>query len=254
MALNQQSRLRSVIGDSLRLFTEDATAWRLRVETAVAIAIAPIAVAGGVAVAHVSRPLYRFLTKEDSVLEWSQFACLVGAVVVLAMLAWRLARRRDWTWAAFFAIGAIVAFVIAGEEISWGQRIFGLATPDALQGVNTQGESNLHNVRGVLRTINFAWMIGSGLLTALPLAAALASLTWGRSLPWATAYRVIPPLALVPAFAIPFAYRFARFIRSGGTSGSFAEAVELCLYFGLLAFAFLVWRRVGAEADPAPTT
>jgi len=34
----------------------------------------------------------------------------------------------------------------AGEEISWGQRIFGLETPDFLSDKNAQGEIGLHNL------------------------------------------------------------------------------------------------------------
>ena len=32
-----------------------------------------------------------------------------------------------------------------GEEISWGQRIFGFETPDAIAEGNIQGETNIHN-------------------------------------------------------------------------------------------------------------
>lgn len=251
MALNEQPLIRTLIGDAVRLFEDDAAAWRLRVGTAVALAIAPVALAGGVAVAHLSRPLYRFLTEEDSVLEWPQFFSIAAAAVVLGAIAWRLSRRRDWRWAALFAAGALAAVMIAGEEISWGQRVLGLATPDILEGVNTQGESNLHNVSGVLRTLNFGWMVGAGLCTLLPLVA-LVPQAADRARAWRTSYRIIPPLALVPAFAIPFAYRFARFVRSGGTSGSFAEVVELSLYAGILVFAILIRRRIDSEATAAP--
>jgi hypothetical protein len=41
---------------------------------------------------------------------------------------------------------ALLFFFGAGEEISWGQRIFGVATPADLAGINTQGETNLHNL------------------------------------------------------------------------------------------------------------
>lgn len=34
-----------------------------------------------------------------------------------------------------------------GEEISWGQRIFGFKTPEFFLKYNTQGELNLHNLR-----------------------------------------------------------------------------------------------------------
>src|SRR5438876_328543 len=42
-------------------------------------------------IAVVSKPLYRLLTAEVSVLEWLQFACLVGATVVFGLLGVRLA-------------------------------------------------------------------------------------------------------------------------------------------------------------------
>jgi len=42
------------------------------------------------------------------------------------------------------AMLALVFFVIAMEEISWGQQIFDLETPDAFSG-NEQGELNFHN-------------------------------------------------------------------------------------------------------------
>ena len=34
----------------------------------------------------------------------------------------------------------------AGEEISWGQRIFGFATPDFLMHLNEQKEFTVHNI------------------------------------------------------------------------------------------------------------
>lgn len=41
---------------------------------------------------------------------------------------------------------AIVFFFGAGEEISWGQRILGFQTPEALTQVNKQEEFNVHNL------------------------------------------------------------------------------------------------------------
>jgi len=41
---------------------------------------------------------------------------------------------------------ALLFFFGAGEEISWGQRIFGFKTPEALAQVNKQDELNLHNL------------------------------------------------------------------------------------------------------------
>lgn len=46
----------------------------------------------------------------------------------------------------FFLLLAMMMFVGFGEEISWGQRIFGFSTPDSLAEINVQTEFNLHNI------------------------------------------------------------------------------------------------------------
>lgn len=45
-----------------------------------------------------------------------------------------------------FCLLSIFCFVACGEEISWGQRIFKLKTPEFLMKINRQGETNLHNI------------------------------------------------------------------------------------------------------------
>jgi hypothetical protein len=241
---------RARVGLARQTVADDDAAWGLDIATATVVALAPIVGAGAVAAAHFVRPLYRFLTAEDSVLEWMQFFCLAATTVILALVVRALVRRREWAWAALFAAGAAGVFLVAGEEISWGQRLFGLETPAGFQGVNTQGELNLHNVRGVLRVVNLATLIGAGVLTALPLV--LAGFR-AVGLPiWDRAWRVVPPIALVSAFLLPFGYRLLRLVTASGTSGSFAEAVELSLYFGLLVFALLIRRRLAAEGPAGP--
>lgn len=41
---------------------------------------------------------------------------------------------------------ALIFFFGTGEEISWGQRIFGLETPEEWSEINVQEETNLHNL------------------------------------------------------------------------------------------------------------
>ncbi len=45
-----------------------------------------------------------------------------------------------------FLLLGLLFFVAMGEEISWGQRIFGWNTPSAINEINSQGEINLHNI------------------------------------------------------------------------------------------------------------
>jgi hypothetical protein len=43
---------------------------------------------------------------------------------------------------------AVFLFLAAGEELSWGQRIFDFGTPEAVQAINSQDETSLHNLYG----------------------------------------------------------------------------------------------------------
>ena len=45
-----------------------------------------------------------------------------------------------------YAAMALLLFLAAGEEISWGQRILGLETPESVQAINIQDELNIHNL------------------------------------------------------------------------------------------------------------
>ncbi len=57
-------------------------------------------------------------------------------------------RKSSFSWKKriIFLLLAIVFFFGFGEEISWGQRIFNLETPEQWKEVNWQGETNLHNL------------------------------------------------------------------------------------------------------------
>ncbi|HLO14942.1 MAG TPA: hypothetical protein VK206_08935 [Anaerolineales bacterium] len=81
----------------------------------------------------------------------------VGAISLfvtslLFLYGFRTARKSlDKTWTSLVKqlvyLGlALLFFFGAGEEISWGQRIFGFSTPQALAEVNKQDELNLHNL------------------------------------------------------------------------------------------------------------
>jgi hypothetical protein len=79
------------------------------------------------------------LAKEDSFFEWLTFLCLFGAAVM-----YYLSFRKYKNF--FLLLLALAMFFGAGEEISWGQRIFGFSTPESVKQVNTQGEFTIHNL------------------------------------------------------------------------------------------------------------
>ena len=52
-------------------------------------------------------------------------------------------------------------FVLAGEEISWGQRILGIATPESLKAVNVQEEFNFHNIDGIHQHVRLVGVLSA---------------------------------------------------------------------------------------------
>lgn len=92
------------------------------------------------------------LSQEDALVEdlGALFSLLASLLLVLCYFSsagkgGRFFGRKTKGNLWFLALAALM-FVCFGEEISWGQRVFGWGTPPALQEVNAQGETNLHNL------------------------------------------------------------------------------------------------------------
>jgi len=85
------------------------------------------------------------LLEEDRMAEWLSTHAFIGSAIVLFIVAIRKGRReRRLPWGY---LGLLLLFIFTvGEEISWGQRIFGIITPGFFVENSSQAETNLHNV------------------------------------------------------------------------------------------------------------
>ena len=86
---------------------------------------------------------FDWLRSEDGPLEWMQFFEYAFSSL-LAFLVFLRHKKKDvnsfiWLLIAFFT------FLIAGEEISWGERLTGIGI-DSIANLNVQGETNFHNL------------------------------------------------------------------------------------------------------------
>lgn len=83
---------------------------------------------------------------EDGPIEWATAAALLAGMGISAWTAFRppagagALHRVTWLGLALFCLFA------AGEEISWGQRLLHVASPDFFLQHNAQRETNLHNL------------------------------------------------------------------------------------------------------------
>jgi hypothetical protein len=107
--------------------------------------------------------LYKRLVVEDGPLEWATVVVYVTAAVLGIRLCRALAQRRRYAWVLYYAVLTLAFIFIAGEEISWGQRIFGIASPDYFRERNVQGEIGLHNLSTIRLLLSPAYIaIGLG--------------------------------------------------------------------------------------------
>lgn len=137
----------------------------------------------------------------------------------------------------FVIAWALLMFVFMGEELSWGQRIFGFATPESLKTINSQSEFNIHNIEfvdsfmgGKYRYLSIM-MITTGLL--LPL---LVMTRWGKNTIQWWAFPVTPL-----GYGILFigAYVYGKYYHDVTLhSNDATEAREFLMAVAMMFFSF----------------
>ena len=89
---------------------------------------------------------FALYVQEDGIVEWlTVLGLLLGAAVCFKRTV-HFWKHRSWLFLVVTALMGIVLFFGAGEEISWGQRILGIKSPEYFQQNNLQGETNFHNL------------------------------------------------------------------------------------------------------------
>ena len=83
------------------------------------------------------------LTREDY---WVENLTAVWFLLAGLLLFATTLMERSFLRRCVYILGGMAMVFAAGEEISWGQRIFGFATPDFLMSLNAQQEFNVHNI------------------------------------------------------------------------------------------------------------
>jgi hypothetical protein len=99
---------------------------------------------------YYKRQLPPALFQEDNLFEWATALLLFAAAFLvgraaLTMRASPIGPSRRWVVRGYLLI-SVLCFLVAMEEISWGQRIVGWETPPAWAEINYQDETTLHNV------------------------------------------------------------------------------------------------------------
>jgi hypothetical protein len=237
------------IGD----FIAESDDWGIGPRLAQACLIGPALLCLLAAISIPDRPLFDFLTAEDSVFEWLQVSCFAIAAVAAAVAAFRLRRVQCPLALWFFALLSVGNVFITGEEVSWGQRLLGFGTPESIAEVNHQDEVTLHNItKGI--SVQFLFNM-----------AVLVIGLGGMVVPWLLRRSrrrerldvrlVMPPRFLGVAFLMAGGYRLGRLVllpTPRHVIVRYGEITELCLGFAFAMVAVLSIRRIDRVTSDGP--
>lgn len=108
-----------------------------------------VIVGGLAAMATWAEPAFELSMQEDGWAEWATvYAFSFAAVLIVArLLRWRRTPEAEG-WLAPLGLASVALFCVfvAGEEISWGQRLLAFQPPEMFLRENFQQELNVHNL------------------------------------------------------------------------------------------------------------
>tara|TARA_B100001287_G_scaffold20102_1_gene14876 strand:- start:215 stop:898 length:684 start_codon:yes stop_codon:yes gene_type:complete len=87
---------------------------------------------------------FDFLRSEDGPLEWIQFFQYLFASIISFIIFIKSRNKRSFGVLIWLVFG-LACFIVAGEEISWTERITGFSL-NSISEANVQGETNFHNL------------------------------------------------------------------------------------------------------------
>lgn len=93
------------------------------------------------------------LIKEDGLMEYIEVLFYGIASSIFFYLCLKIVPQKDYpTLGKIFYIGFfLLFFLVMMEELSWGQRLFNINTPENMKEINFQDETNVHNIGGTFQ-------------------------------------------------------------------------------------------------------
>jgi len=205
----------------------------------------PAFLVGSLWLSQTHRDGFIMLFDDDGLVESTQALLFAAGAWLSAALSRRLWRSGSRPWAVVYGVLGVALFWVAGEEISWGQRMLGVATPAWMLEHNVQREMTLHNLPGVTETIKDVLYAG------LPVVALLSAVLWGLGRGRVSRWRLalwVPHPVLIPTWLGVVSYRWLRrWYYPGDRFVPFefkrlAEASELLFACGVVVFLVMALR------------
>lgn len=196
---------------------------------------------------------YYPLPREDGPVETLGFIYLLFSgiiMLVVCFIMWRDSSKTLLKRLSYLALG-LLFLLLAGEEISWGQRVVGFDAPDRIEEINYQNEFNLHNLNFLAdgwsrRLFNIFWI---SLFVVIPLGIWLIPLVRSRFTKYLPVFPIGFALIFCANFIIakavdPFISEYKR-----STSNEIEEHIYSALFL-IAAISLLLLLRAARTRTP----
>jgi len=180
---------------------------------------------------------FKQIVKEDHIIENLQFWVLAAGALWNSKKIWQAIKNKKYWIAGFFLIWVLGFAFIAGDEISWGQRVLDLKVSESYKQINRQEELTIHNLYAIEWLVIYAY-VGLSLfgVMAKPLTQLLS-----KKIPSLEKFTDFLPQKIVLGFFLFSLIYFGQQLRiMWGIWHSWSEVAELYLYSGLVLWISLI--------------
>lgn len=149
----------------------------------------------------------------------------------------------------WFGAAALGCFYVAGEELSWGQHLFGWSTPAGWDVINDQNETNLHNISDWFDQkpqilLQIGVLVGGLIVPFLQ--------GWKPHLLPSQFVSVYPDSRLVPTALTAVLVKLIDTVQDLVDRQLFwraSEVLELFVYYFVLLYLITMWQRFSGPAQ-----
>jgi len=165
---------------------------------------------------------------EDHIIENFQFIVLFIGSFVSLFFALKFKVKNKYLH-YFFLIAFFCLFLVSGDEISWGQRIFNFKTIDTIKSYNLQNENTIHNLDFIDEFVRIGYILLSLFGVFSKSIGKLVSKN--KSL-----INYLPDNIFLGYFIFPAVYNVLEYFYFNNSIKDWAEPMELFPYCGLVFF------------------
>lgn len=199
---------------------------------------------------------YDFLISEDSISEYLQAIAYFSSGIIFILIAKMFKGEGTRLHKILLITAGLGVLLIAMEEISWGQRLFGVKTPEWFQRHNIQNEISIHNLKPVQKIVHLLYAM-TGFVFSFGWIPFRHNFTYYKLSPGIIGIiRMLKPHWFLMTYFLPLFF-FYTFLLLTGSPGNFftfndQEIPELLLSLGLFLYSYLILRSLNQRLRKDP--